>query len=297
MSTIDHQAQVLMSKNDIDEFTDVGLTIGSLGVSVQCDDRALADRLLQPYSLFPLLRHPIFRLEITIEHRAEPGQITTPLFTIDQARMVFDTRTIRGEVDLMDGKGQLTINVRFAKDQIDYILRVIYSFLSIVHGGLMLHGAGVKHNEFGLAFFGQSGIGKTTLARMSAGLSKNIVLNDDLIYLSREETGWKMHSTPFTNPGQVPPVAISCDLSALFRLRQSRRVRMVGLSSGQALAELIANIPIVPSFSPYIQQVFQNVEVLLSQVPIYQLDFRPDNTLWQVIDRQFGTPDFVTRDQ
>jgi len=286
-----------MSKNDLDEFTDVGLTIGALGVSLQCGDPALVDRLIRPYNLFPLLRHPIFRLEINIEHPAEPSQITTPLFTLDQSRLVFDTRTIRGEVDLTDGNGQLTINVRFAQDQIDYILRVIYSFLSIAHGGLMLHGAGIKHNEFGLAFFGQSGIGKTTLAREAAGLSENIVLNDDLIYLSREETGWKMHSTPFTNPGQVPPVAINCDLRALFRLRQSRRVRMVGLSPGQALAELIANIPIVPSYSPYIQQVIQNVEVLLSQVPIYQLDFRPDNTLWQVIDRQLSAPDFVTRDQ
>jgi hypothetical protein len=76
------------------------------------------------------------------------------------------------------------------------------------HGGLMVHACGVDDGGRGILFAGQSGHGKTTMARLWRGEAR--VLNDDRIVLRIEEGRLVMYGTPWhgdhpeVGPGGVP---------------------------------------------------------------------------------------------
>ena len=69
---------------------------------------------------------------------------------------------------------------RAAFEEVEYFLRVIYALLVFQAGGLLFHAAGIVRDGQCYLFFGHSGSGKTTVARLS---STDLVLNDDLVVL------------------------------------------------------------------------------------------------------------------
>jgi len=78
---------------------------------------------------------------------------------------------------------------------IDCILRVIWATLLPRAGGMLVHGCGLRHAEVGYVFPGQSGAGKTTLARKAPDADD--VLSDELCALRRTDDGWRVYGTPF----------------------------------------------------------------------------------------------------
>ena len=110
------------------------------------------------------------------------------------------------------------------------------------------------------------------------------MLNDDLVVLLPSEIGWKMYSTPFWNLSQLEPQAISADLAVMYHLIQNRSVFIRLLNPGQALAELIANIPIISADIKRSQLLIDRCLHLLQTIPVNQLHFLPDTSFWQHID-------------
>jgi hypothetical protein len=148
-------------------------------------------------------------------------------------------------------------------------------------GGILLHCAGVVRNQRAFLFFGHSGSGKTTVARLSPN---DIVLNDDLVTLLPSETGWLAHGTPFTNPTQNPPSNQSAPAAALLRLVQSKTVRLESLSRANAVAELLSNIPVLPQNPAQLSQIIARLESLLDSLPAWYLHFLPDDSFWNTVD-------------
>ena len=60
---------------------------------------------------------------------------------------------------------------------------------------LLVHSCGLRHAEVGDVFPGESGLGKTTLARKAPDADD--VLSDELIALRRTDEGWRVYGTPF----------------------------------------------------------------------------------------------------
>ena len=89
------------------------------------------------------------------------------------------------------GKGECAMSP-FA---VDCILRVIWATLLPHVGGLLVHGCGLRHAEVAVVFPGQSGAGKTTLARKAP--DSDDVLSDELCVVRRADDGWRVHGTPF----------------------------------------------------------------------------------------------------
>jgi hypothetical protein len=77
----------------------------------------------------------------------------------------------------------------------DCVLRVLWSTLLPRVGGLLVHSCGLRHAEIGVVFPGQSGAGKTTLARKAPDADD--VLSDELIAIRRTDDGWRVSGTPF----------------------------------------------------------------------------------------------------
>jgi len=163
---------------------------------------------------------------------------------------------------------------------------VAYALLVFEVGGLMFHTAGIVRKGKAHLFFGHSGSGKTTVSRVS---DTDTILNDDLLILLPQpgkdpaNFKWMAYSTPFWNPTQVQPTRESAPVVGIYRLVQDRDVFLEPMGSGQALAEMISNIPVIPDDPARGTELLNRGTTFLKEVPAYRLHFLPDNSFWDVI--------------
>lgn len=153
----------------------------------------------------------------------------------------------------------------------------------LAHGRLMIHAAAIERQGAGYLFFGPSGAGKTTVARVSRDCR---VLNDDLVIIGQDGTQqWWVFSTPFTHPKQVAPSGLArAPLRGVFRLVQSKEVRVAPLHSVAALSHLLPQVPILPRDTVCIERVWDQLCALVNSYQVYDLYFLPDASFWRVID-------------
>jgi hypothetical protein len=142
-----------------------------------------------------------FRSATTLKQGARPPWETNPL-TVDVAdsdiaidRWDLSVRVSRGPGRRhrapYRGEGHCELNPY----ALDCILRVMWATLLPRMGGLLVHGCGLRHAEVAFVFAGQSGAGKTTLARKAPDADD--VLCDELTVLRRLDDGWRVYGTPF----------------------------------------------------------------------------------------------------
>lgn len=168
-------------------------------------------------------------------------------------------------------------------DDLAYFVRTTFALRAFDQGALLFHAAGVVHHGVAYAFFGHSGSGKTTAARLSEGKP---VLNDDLLLLRPTKTGWEAYATPFGRR-RIPEVR-SAPLRALLRLVQATEERLAPMSRGRALGELVANFPVVNADPIRSQALLARCEEILQTETVSLLQFRRSDTFWEVIDAHFG---------
>ena len=202
-----------------------------------------------------------------------------------------------GFIDSENGRGELSLSSKRPLEEVDYYLRVAYALLSFDAGGMMFHAAGIVRNREAHLFFGHSGSGKTTVARVSRD---DIVLNDDLLLLIPEisevnrESRWMAYATPFWNPTQVAPTNQSAPVVGLFRLVQDLEVYLEPMGTGQALAELVSNFPVIPDDPSRGEVLLQRGISFLESVPAQRLHFLPDDSFWNVIQAGGGANKVVS---
>jgi len=73
--------------------------------------------------------------------------------------------------------------------------------------GIIVHGCGIKHNGRGLLFVGESGAGKTTMARIWSRESGVEILSDDRTIVRKQGDHFVMYGTPWHGEGcSFPPL-------------------------------------------------------------------------------------------
>lgn len=258
-----------------------GLSIAGLGITLHCDDPALAAALRRRYSDFPLDGQSLLTATIALTGRERAAPLYDPALSFDHGTIRFTTPTYTGTIDAQAGRAELTISSAYPLEDIEYFVRVIYALLAFRSGGLLLHGAGIVRAGRGYLFCGYSGSGKTTVARLSPD---DQVLNDDLVVALPDGDRWLLYATPFWNPTQVRPSGIKCaPLIALLRLVQNTTVLLEPMGAGQALAEIIANVPVLPADPALSAALLLRGQQLLHATPAYRLHFLPDPSFWPLI--------------
>ncbi|HEY2730551.1 MAG TPA: hypothetical protein VGK52_11460 [Polyangia bacterium] len=129
---------------------------------------------------------------------------------------------------------------RMSPFSLDCILRVIWSALLPREDALLVHSCGLRHAEVGVVFPGQSGLGKTTLARKAPDADD--VLSDELIVIRRtaSDGGWRVHGTPFWGDFARGGISMrSWPLRALAFLAQRDRVEMSPVTSSESAQRLL----------------------------------------------------------
>ncbi|MBV9791680.1 MAG: hypothetical protein JOZ51_26015 [Chloroflexi bacterium] len=259
-----------------------GLSIAGLGITLHCNDPALAAALRQRYRDFPLETEPLLVARIMLAGSERTAPLYDPALSFHDGLIRFTTPSYFGTIDAQAGRAELTISSTYPLEDIEYFVRVIYALLAFRAGGLLLHGAGIARTGRGYLFCGYSGSGKTTVARLSPD---DQVLNDDLVVALPDGDRWLLYATPFWNPTQVRPGGIKCaPLTALLRLVQNTTVFLEPMGAGQALAEIIANAPVLPADPTLSAALLLRGQQILRAVPAYRLHFLPDPSFWPLVE-------------
>jgi hypothetical protein len=198
--------------------------------------------------------------------------------------LVYDAVGFQGYIDPTAGHASLSLRCQQPEVQLDYYLRTVCALLAFEAGGVLFHAAAVLHAGRAYAFFGHSGSGKSTVARLSA---PDVVLNDDLVLLM-PGSGWQVHATPFWNQFQGQNPAPPARLAGLFRLVQDRQLILEQTDTAHTVAEMIASLPVVSADRSRGVQLVLRCQAILEQVPAYRLHFLPDASFWPLIEQAIG---------
>ena len=257
------------------------LTIGPLRVSIAAPDPAVHAALQSAYRAFAVEDSPApYSLIAQIDYTPGPAPAAWP-FTFDGGVLRFTAAHYTGSLDLIAQRAHLAVIAPHPFEPIDYFVRAALALLAFEAGGLLLHAAGLAWRGNGYAFFGYSGSGKTTVARVSSDAQ---VLNDDLVVLLPDASRWNIHATPFSNPTQVTSAGPRfAPLAALFRLVQDRRVFVEPIAPAAAMAEVIACCPVVSADPDRALALLALAEHLVRKVPVQRLHFLPDPSFWAIV--------------
>jgi len=148
------------------------------------------------------------------------------------------------------------------------------------HGGLLLHACGIECDGECFAFLGNSGHGKSTLARLCDGNAH--VLNDDRVVVRRHENHFRVYGTPWH--GDYAAVSASGGrMHGLFVLYRDRGPKAGSLTSATSIRLIMQR-----SFPPFwsaqgMQTALEFCSDLVSAVPCKPLMFAPSDNIRDLI--------------
>lgn len=262
------------------------LQVGEFVLQLRCEDALAWHQLAERYGPFRVstTSSPHLVADLVIERPAAARPAQEPVLSFRAGHLVLEGPGVAGWVAADERRGHLTLNTPYVAEQAEYFLRAACALVAFEAGGLLLHAAGVVHRGRTYLFFGHSGSGKTTVAGF-ARLGDRL-LNDDLVVLSPHDDRWTAWATPFSSPpGAFNLGPCSAPVAALFRLVPSSVVRADPLDPAQAVAELVANAPVVSADPGRSVALLERCAALARQVPLYALHFRRDPSFWEVVDK------------
>ncbi len=219
---------------------------------------------------------------------------TTPILGPIPYKMAsFDPAFTSGEV--------LLHRPYFPNGQTVYPLEYPLDELLILHllaqgRGVEVHACGVvDHAGQGYLFAGQSGAGKTTIARLWQKVEGVTVLSDDRIILRNKEGRLWMYGTPWHGEGELSCSA-RAPLAGVYLLRHGSSTELIPQRHSEAVARLVAC-----SFPPFYSSsgldfMLSLFDQVVNTVPCQELRFVPDEralglvrSSWNETGRRGGT--------
>jgi hypothetical protein len=166
-------------------------------------------------------------------------------------------------------------------------LRLLVAHALHAHGGLVLHSAAIESAGRAFVFFGPSGVGKTTLSRLSAAQGRSVI-SDELNALVRTANGFAVLALPFAGDfGRTPIRRAPVPLAGLFRLRQGPSHALGQLSQASAIAALIAACPYINADPLAGATLMSRALELADSCPPAQLWFALDHGFWRLVQPEF----------
>ena len=149
--------------------------------------------------------------------------------------------------------------------------------------GAEIHACGIADaSDRGLLVVGQSGAGKTTMARLWEGVGGAKVLSDDRIILRRVGDSFTMYGTPWHGEAALAEPA-SAPLTGVFFLEHGAANTLVPVRGATAATRLFAS-----GFPPFFDRdgldfTLKFLGDLVAEVPCHELCFAPDNRVVEFV--------------
>jgi hypothetical protein len=188
--------------------------------------------------------------------------------------------------------GQICLDRRFVAqaasvDPLEYPLDELLFISLLGQGrGVEIHGCGVvDRDSTGYLFVGQSGAGKTTMARLWLAADPQVdILSDDRVVLRTDAEGVWMYGTPWH--GEEPLASPRrARLGGVFFLRHDKRDEVAPVGRVDGVARLFA-----ASFPPFYDAAavgftLDFISAVLDGVPAVELRFAPTPRVLELVRR------------
>ena len=263
------------------------IEIAGIAVALEIADAGKREAVVERYREFIVPEgDPLAAIRVEVSDNArfiplDPGPWIMEI-TYDRGRLNYRSHLDAGWIDIERAECFLEIA---PEADVENFLRVLYAHLCLKAGGLLLHAAGVVRVGAGFVFFGPSGAGKTTTARLSLDDKvSSTILSDDLVILKTHGDKARVYGVPFRGDfPEAPRVNTSADLRGLFTLVKAAEHRTEDVARPEAIARLLACVPFVMVDGAHTKRAIEICSQIIDRVPVRALRFRPDPGFWKVI--------------
>ena len=248
----------------------LSLSIGGVTLSFSISHRGFYTRLCRRYHGFvvPGVRTK-GRIAVTIVARR--GQSDPGAVRIRREKGV--VRIERRDFGFVGDMESGTLSTWPSVYSFDTFLRILLSS-ELLHKdrGVLLHAAATRRGGCGYLFVGESGAGKSTMARMHPASS---VLTDELALVTRSgRTGFAVWGTPFwgdfaggNNPRSAPVHTVAV-------LRKGTRWSVDPISPGHAVGALLKSVMLHERSAQCVEHAFTWCARMVREVPLCTLTTR-----------------------
>lgn len=161
------------------------------------------------------------------------------------------------------------------------LVRFLINIILIRKKGLLLHAGAILHRGSVYVFVGHSESGKTTIARLSKGM---IVLTDESTAIVKRRVSYYAYATPFAGEfGQVKQ-NMGAPIKCIFFINKSHGFGHRGSTPSEAVQKLFCSAIIDINDLKTVNFLFDALTLLATQIPCYELYFKPKPQLWSYID-------------
>jgi hypothetical protein len=191
--------------------------------------------------------------------------------------VIFESDLKSGDIYNID-----ELNQNFLRDPLGYPLNQVLMILLLSRRkGIMLHACGIDDRGYGYLFLGNSGHGKSTVARIwSENQAK--VLNDDRIIVRQKNGELLMYGTPWH--GDFKEVSSAgLPIRKLFFLRHGEKNSAVPKKGKEAVLMLLTRC-----FPPIwdkkgMEYTMDLCHRLVDKIPCYEFSFEPDRKIMDFV--------------
>jgi len=197
-----------------------------------------------------------------------------------EGRLLSSHRSFTAEIDPVGARARL-----FRRETRAYPLETVIRTAMMarlpLEGGLPLHAAGIVVEGRGVAFFGPSGAGKTTLA----ATSPHPVLSDELVAVAAGGP-FALVRSGFWGEGRGVARG-PAPLAALVALDKGPLTSLERLSRHDAVRRIVGSVtvPLVPALW---SRALGVLAALVEAVPVYRLEWTPSDPPWPAIGRSLA---------
>ena len=152
------------------------------------------------------------------------------------------------------------------------------------HGVLTFHGALVEYGGQAFAVCADSGVGKTTHARLWRDCKNALILNGDRAVCRETDGVWTAYGTPWSGTSGEQ-INRSAPLRALVVLERGGRNEAARLSLPETLPAILPHL-LYPGWDRELsERAMERLDSLLCAVPVIRLRCRPDTEAVDVLCR------------
>lgn len=219
-------------------------------------------------------------IEISVENELKPiasfiPQDLTPLLDFEINDIYYREYYQNGYVIAQNIIDKNTIKIIVKKDRYIYSVDHVLSFIAFekllwLNQRYILHSSVIEINNKSIAFVGQSGVGKSTQARLWENYNNaNILCGDrSAIYIEKDNT--YVFGIPFDGTERIYSNKQSCFLG-IVSLRKGNENKLRRLSVREAFSEIYPLIIANPWNKLFQENVIDFVFELVKRVPVYVL--------------------------
>lgn len=258
----------------------IHLNIAEVGLAIRSENPEFIAQIADRYEGFVTSSSDGFTMDVDTERGITTVGEDLPRVTALDGSFHFERRDFTMDVD----RAAKTIVGSCAPNMysFDSCLRVFFTVHLLDVEGVMIHGASVVSNEGNAyLFFGVSGAGKTTTARLSA---PRVVLSDELTILRRQGDGYRAYGTPFWGELQKNGENISAPLAGLNLLVKDTKAFLEPMPQRKALQALLPCVLFFAHEKPLVNRAVDRAADIVATVPARAMHFLPDNSFWRLLE-------------